>query len=214
MVKNRNPVGMWFITFPQSNLSKGEFLKKVWTDTQLLEYAVCEETHEDGKPHLHANIKLRYKISYATMLSKIKKSFPNDYKRIDFRTTRQSVSKAIDGYLTKEDDKEKLFIKVVKKEFKPKGPTADEIVMRYIHSECQRKGGAYEIKYFKIWADSDPDFQESVRRVEAYDRRIMDLSLLRRLGVIFETARFYGKLSRLFRQIMIKSNNVMCTNLE
>jgi len=61
----------------------------------------CEETHEDGSPHIHINVKLKHGVSKANLLNRLRKKYPNDYKRIDIRPTRQNFKQA--DYLFKED---------------------------------------------------------------------------------------------------------------
>lgn len=206
MTKNRNPIGQWFITFPQSNIKKEDFLKKIWTDKQLLEYAVCQESHEDGKPHLHANIKLRYKITYSNMLGKIKKTYPNDYKRIDIRSTREKVSNAIEGYLTKEDNKENLYMKVV--ESKKKNENPEHLVMAKIHMINQDKGDKEKAAQCERMLANDEVVKERVQFYKKQDDISHDNSIIRALcnddNMITREVR-----GRLYRMIRRKSNNVM-----
>lgn len=110
---NRNCVKQFFITFPNSSgvCTKETFLSCVWTDTQLDSFCVVEEHHESGEPHLHANIKLKYGMPKQKVLKKMERCFPNDYKRIDVRPTRETPDKARQGYLSKEGSPEDCFYK-------------------------------------------------------------------------------------------------------
>lgn len=105
---NRNRITKWFITFPHSgDLTPSGFIWKLFTECGVLSVAGVKETHEDGiTPHLHINVHLvnKYGLSKSNMLLKIKRLFPDDYKRIDIKPTRQSVEKAKQGYLSKEGD--------------------------------------------------------------------------------------------------------------
>lgn len=105
---NRNRIMKWFMTFPHSGeVSPSEFIWKLFTEEGVLSVAGVRETHEDGvTPHLHINVHLcdKYGLSKSNMLLKIQRVFPDDYKRIDIKPTRQSVEKARVGYLSKEGD--------------------------------------------------------------------------------------------------------------
>ena len=103
-MSNRNAVKQFFITFPNSSgvATKESFLCKIWTESQMVSFCVVEELHESGEPHLHANIKLRYATTKAKLLRKLVKCFPNDYKRIDVRPTRETPDRAREGYLSKD----------------------------------------------------------------------------------------------------------------
>ncbi len=113
MSSNRNPVKQFFITFPNSSgvVSRDTFLGHIWEERALCSYVVVEETHENGRPHLHANVKLKYAITKTKLLKKLEKDFPNDYRRIDVRITRETPKQALDGYLGKEINREDCFYK-------------------------------------------------------------------------------------------------------
>ena len=101
---NRNKVKSWFVTFPHSGSATPEiFSSYVWQPRERLIEGLsgCEETHEDGSPHIHMNIKLKHGISKANLLNRLRQKYPNDYKRIDIRPTRQNFKQA--DYLFKED---------------------------------------------------------------------------------------------------------------
>lgn len=53
----RSKVKGWFLTYPQNDSKKEELMEALIPLGE--EIIVCEETHEDGSPHLHAFIKLR-----------------------------------------------------------------------------------------------------------------------------------------------------------
>lgn len=97
---NRNPVKQMFITFPHSNIDKITF-RNILLQLEPDYYKICEETHKDGTPHLHAVIRYKNKYSKSYVLKFLEKEFPDDYKRIDVETVR-SIKNAL-GYLSKED---------------------------------------------------------------------------------------------------------------
>lgn len=47
----------FFLTYPQSNINKNEFLLFAREKGDLVEYVIGSELHEDGQPHLHAALK-------------------------------------------------------------------------------------------------------------------------------------------------------------
>ncbi len=101
---NRNKVKSWFVTFPHSGSATPEvFSSYVWQPRERMIEGLsgCEETHEDGSPHIHINVKLKHGVSKANLLNRLRQKYPNDYKRIDIRPTRQNFNKA--DYLFKED---------------------------------------------------------------------------------------------------------------
>lgn len=103
MTTNRNCIKQWFITFPQcGNVKVEEFLRHSWTSVQLEEYSGVVEKHDTDGVHIHVNIKLKYGLSKAKMLNLMRIKYPDAYKRIDIRPTRQSCAKAKEGYLSKE----------------------------------------------------------------------------------------------------------------
>lgn len=99
---NRNKLKQLFITFPKSNITKEAFKDHlVAMQPTLSYYFVAEETHADGTPHFHAIMKLSSGMSKSNVLTYLKTTFPDDYKRIDVQSVRsmdQSVT-----YLSKED---------------------------------------------------------------------------------------------------------------
>ena len=101
---NRNKIKKWFITFPHSGeYTPKSFILTLFTLACIVSVAGCVETHEDGiTPHIHINVHLKYGLTKAQILGKIRRVFPNDFMRIDVRSTRQSPAKAKDGYLGKE----------------------------------------------------------------------------------------------------------------
>lgn len=101
---NRNKVKSWFVTFPHSGSATPEvFSSYVWQPRERMIEGLsgCEETHEDGSPHIHINVKLKHGVSKANLLNRLRTKYPNDYKRIDIRPTRQNFKQA--DYLYKED---------------------------------------------------------------------------------------------------------------
>jgi len=100
---NRNKCRMWFITFPQSGTySPEEFLDKLFARRTVTGVAGVQETHEDGSPHIHLNIKLEFGLTKSQILNSCRIKFPEDYKRIDIRSTRQHYKNA--DYLHKEGE--------------------------------------------------------------------------------------------------------------
>lgn len=99
---NRNPCKQWFLTFPQTEVSKQDFLDTL----QLLEvdyWNVVQEHHKDGSLHLHAILRLRSRRgnTLAQLLKFFQSKYPNDWKRIHLKPVR-SIHNAIE-YLSKED---------------------------------------------------------------------------------------------------------------
>lgn len=101
---NRNKVKRWFITFPHSGeYTPDTFLLKIVPLSCIESACGCVETHSDGiTPHIHINLHHRYGLTKAQFLNKIRGTFPDDYMRIDIRSTRESVESAREGYLSKE----------------------------------------------------------------------------------------------------------------
>lgn len=102
--QNRNKVKMWFITFPHSGeYTPQSFITALFTLACIVGVAGCRETHSDGiTPHIHINLHLKYGLTSSQLLGKIKRTFPDEYKRIDVRPTRQRPEKAKEEYLAKE----------------------------------------------------------------------------------------------------------------
>lgn len=98
---NRNPVKQLFITFPQS----GSIDKHQFRDALLRfepdYYKICQETHKDGNPHLHAVVRFKNKYSRAFVIKYFKEKYPDSYKRIDVKPVR-SIRNAL-AYISKED---------------------------------------------------------------------------------------------------------------
>ena len=104
---NRNPVKQWFLTFPQTPVTKHEF-RDALLPLKPEFYHIVQETHKDGGFHLHACVKLVGGYSKPYLLKHFKATFPDTYKRIDFKPVR-SMKHAL-AYLSKEDT-EPLFNK-------------------------------------------------------------------------------------------------------
>lgn len=104
---NRNPVKQWFLTFPQTDVTKHDFRDALCT-LKVDFYHIVQETHKDGGFHLHACVKFVGGYSKAHLLKVFREKYPNSYKRIDFKPVR-SMKHAL-AYLSKEDN-EPLFNK-------------------------------------------------------------------------------------------------------
>lgn len=52
----------FFLTYPQSNIDKNEFLQFARSKGDLIEYVIGSEFHADGEPHLHAALKYKQAI--------------------------------------------------------------------------------------------------------------------------------------------------------
>jgi len=101
MTTNRNPLIKYFITYPQSHdTSKLNFLETA-QELNLKYYIICQETHLDGNPHLHALLWLKKAMTKAKLLKFFKEKYPNNYKRIDVQSVRNL--KASIKYCRKED---------------------------------------------------------------------------------------------------------------
>ncbi len=101
---NRNKVLNWSITFPQTEVTRKDFLESL---PPLKKAICCRETHEDGGFHLHAGITLKKGLTKVQLLYYIKKKYPNDYKRIDVQGTRNNGN--WEEYLLKEDPEVLVF---------------------------------------------------------------------------------------------------------
>lgn len=49
----------FFLTYPQSDIDKNEFLEWAKRKGELMEYVIGREVHANGDPHLHAALKYR-----------------------------------------------------------------------------------------------------------------------------------------------------------
>lgn len=98
---NRNKMKQWFFTFPTS----GQITKQNFGDSVMrfdpLYYKCSLEHHESGEPHLHLLMQCKNSFSKAFILKHFKKTFPEEYKRIDADPVR-SIEKSM-VYLDKED---------------------------------------------------------------------------------------------------------------
>lgn len=153
---NRNKIFQWFITFPQcGEITVTEFLKKCFTETQLEEYAGVIENHDDGGKHIHVNIKLKFGLTKVKLLNLMRIKYPDDYKRIDMRSTRQKCKQAADGYLSKEgnDVTSKLIDRESAK--KKKRSEAYKFICDQKESHFKNSDGSYnEIGYLNWVVDS------------------------------------------------------------
>lgn len=95
---HRNPLEKFFITFPQTTISREEFSLSLPSFKYI---KTVQETHEDGNFHLHTIIELEKPISKVAFIKFLTQKYPEDYKRIKVESLR-SISHA-DVYLNKED---------------------------------------------------------------------------------------------------------------
>lgn len=99
----RSKAKWWFITYPQwldtTREKVLDELREIVTDIE--EYVVAKETHEDGNPHYHVMFKSKKGISKTELLRKYEVKYPDSYKRVDVATVRNR--KACYDYLFKED---------------------------------------------------------------------------------------------------------------
>lgn len=101
MTSNRNPLQKYFVTYPQSHdHTKLNFLETC-QELNLKYYIICQETHLDGNPHLHALLWLQKSMTKARLLKFFKEKYPSNYKRIDVQSVRNL--KATIEYCRKED---------------------------------------------------------------------------------------------------------------
>lgn len=102
---NRNPLQWCFLTFPQcGSVTKSDFRDRMDSLGPYDFECFVQETHDDGNFHLHALVKFTNKITKSKILSHIKKTYPNDYKRIDVgRIAKHSTPWHAYQYLLKED---------------------------------------------------------------------------------------------------------------
>lgn len=86
---NRNPLKQLFITFPHSgDVKVREFVETMGTKLKYEHWKACEETHEDGSPHIHMACILAIKLTMSK-LKKIKQLlYPNDYCRINIQPAK------------------------------------------------------------------------------------------------------------------------------
>jgi hypothetical protein len=102
---NRNALQWCFLTFPQSGqVTKQDFCDRMDPLGPYEFQCYVQETHQDGEPHLHALVKFTNKITKSKILAHLKKTYPNDYKRIDAgRIIKKSSPRCAYEYLLKED---------------------------------------------------------------------------------------------------------------
>ena len=98
---NRHPVQKYFITYPKSTVSKLAFLK-MFQEQNLDYYIICQEAHQDGTPHLHVLAWFHTKKTKATLLTFLRRKFPDDNHRIHVSSIR-NLPAAIE-YCKKEDE--------------------------------------------------------------------------------------------------------------
>ena len=67
----------FFLTYPQSNIDKNEFLLFARTKGTLVEYVIGRELHADGTPHLHAALKYTEAIRGTIRLFDFEGRHPN-----------------------------------------------------------------------------------------------------------------------------------------
>lgn len=96
---SRNPLQRYFLTFPKSREVSIESLIQLLPSYEY--YIACRETHKDGTPHIHICISLEKKITKSQLLKPFKEEYPDDWKRIHVRSTR-NFNGAVD-YCKKED---------------------------------------------------------------------------------------------------------------
>lgn len=102
---NRNPLQWCFLTFPQcGTVTKSDF-RNIMDPLGPYDFeCYAQETHEDGNFHLHALVKFTNKITKSKILNHIKKTYPDDYKRIDVgRIVKNSSPWHAHQYILKED---------------------------------------------------------------------------------------------------------------
>jgi len=98
-MKNRNPIKQLFITFPQTEETREQFLENCPPSTYSL---VCQEEHSlNGGFHLHCVLKLKKGLSFSKLVKWFKEKYPDDWKRIKIECVR-SLDNSID-YCKKED---------------------------------------------------------------------------------------------------------------
>ena len=54
----------WFCTWPKCPIGKEMCLEELKAKWEIVEYVICEETHADGEPHLHAFLKLDRRVNF------------------------------------------------------------------------------------------------------------------------------------------------------
>lgn len=96
---NRNKIVQWSITFPKSgDMTKEQFRELLPPHNY---YGCCVEQHEDGTDHLHVGLVLKHGISQSNFKKWFSRKLPNDWKRIQFKPTRNFMNWR--DYLKKED---------------------------------------------------------------------------------------------------------------
>lgn len=97
---NRNPLKQFFITFPDSkDMTRKQFLG-LFPECKFA--MVSQETHQDGRPHIHMSCQLVEKMTKTAMIKHIRTQLPDDWKRIQIAPTR-SLKHSVD-YISKEDE--------------------------------------------------------------------------------------------------------------
>lgn len=79
MTTNRNPIKQWECTFPQTDMSREDYIASF---PPLVGYICAREEHKDGGFHLHAGLKLKKAISFAKLKAWVVAKFPEEHKRI------------------------------------------------------------------------------------------------------------------------------------
>lgn len=99
---NRNGIKQYFITFPQTETPREEFVNKLFPDKHAKDRFMCvQEHHKDGNLHLHLGCILHKKVTWTRLMEIVTSVYPNDYKRIQ---VQQMVSwKFTKEYFEKED---------------------------------------------------------------------------------------------------------------
>lgn len=97
-MNNRNPIKQWFVTFPQTEVSKADFVS---TFPPSDYYIIAQEEHKDGGLHLHLGIKLKKKLCKKKLIKWISEKWPNDCLRIHMEPIRKW--EWVNDYCMKED---------------------------------------------------------------------------------------------------------------
>lgn len=100
---NRNPIKQYFLTVPQTQLTKEQLRVLLIRITPLLTYhCIAQETHADGGKHLHAAVKLLKGLTKINYLKQLQNALPEEHRNtLHLRPTRNP--KAAHDYLHKED---------------------------------------------------------------------------------------------------------------
>lgn len=179
----RNPIKQMFITFSNSTVDKHEFRDYLLVFKPTF-YKISQETHQSGKPHLHAVIKFKNKYSIKHIKKELAKKYPYDFLRINVEAAR-SIPRSL-AYLSKEDtaplttgsyeETRKPQQNWLNKFARDIGYRDVEDAVRAHHEEKLEKAElCTKVKQHIDWLMKYPDYQLSWRSEKIYKKLLSDI---------------------------------------